>query len=323
MRTSLFLSMLALCVLAACRPGIHGASEYAIDLDKAVSASEAGDLILVHDEVVMDPNLSLSDDVELLVSDGIILLRDRQGRIPSLCLLDRDGLMHDMISRQGDGPEEYLGLDHFQYADKTVEIQDGPGNRLLHYSLECEFLDAVQAGFPMGGSAYIRDGSSCWFDRSYSPADEGAERFCLVRTDGELEVQEAFLPHEGALDPSLAPRHAFWTCDGRVHYFQPFTRTAYELVPGKEPETAWTLDFGADDSVSTLNAEETSDQICLDLSSQGRNYLVAISKKTGKTCTLRFDGAIPSGFLPITTWEGWFVAMDPGIPLIRFFKFDL
>ena len=309
-----------LCALTACQPGVK--SVYHVDLDTAVSVTEAGSPVLLRDEVVLDPTLRLSDDVLVQVYDGIILLGDRGGNNPAMYLMDRDGLLHNVIYQEGSGQEDYAVLSDFQYRDETVEILDGRQGRLLHFSLEGDFEDAVQAEALTGANGYIRDGDSYWFDHSLSP--EESAHFSLIRTDEKLEIKEQHFPCDETPGVPVAARRSFWKLDGHVHYFQPRDLSAYELVPGKEPRALWALDFGQHDiDRESLNATETPGQICLGLTCQGRKYLATISKKTGNTLILRFEGAIPSGFLPVTAWEDWFVALDPDIPLLRFFKFDV
>lgn len=104
-----------LCALTACQPGAP--SVYPVDLDTAVSVTEAGSPVLVRDEVVLDPTLRLSDDVLVQVYDGIILLADRGGNNPAMYLMDRDGLLHNVIYQEGDGPEDYTVLSDFQHSD--------------------------------------------------------------------------------------------------------------------------------------------------------------------------------------------------------------
>lgn len=180
----------------------------------------------------------------------------------------------------------------------------------------------MQAEALTGANGHIQDGSSYWFDHSLSP--EETAHYSLIRTDENLEIKEQHFPCDETPGVPVTPRHSFWKLGSRVHYFQPRDLTAYELAPGKEPRALWALDFGQNGiDRESLNAAETPGQICLDLTYQGRKYLATISKKTGNTLILRFDDAIPSGFLPVTTWEDWFVALDPDIPLLRFFKFDV
>ena len=339
--------LLCTLLLAGCRTQPSGNGIFRVDLDSARPETEANQILSLQSEVRLDPEIIVGDNVQLQVTRDRILVGDRRG---TLYIADRSGRLLNTISRRGNGPGEYLTLANFHYYEDLdrIEIHDGLKNRLLRYTPDGEFLDAVEAEFRMGFGDYIRDGDSYWFNHSYRQAEE-SERFCLLRTNDKLEIVERQLPYEEPLSSTLVPRRFFWNCDGKIRFYQIYDQAVYDIAPGEEPREVWRIDFGkyglnrdelftalsgsttgsldlSGAGVCFMNASETPGQICLDFLFHDQNYLVGISKLTGRSVILTFSDNLPSEYTLRTTWEDQFVALDNSDPdalRVRFFRFNL
>lgn len=180
---------------------------------------------------------------KILVQDGKIFILD-SARPTKLVVFTRDGEGLAQVGTRGEGPREYLSIADFDVADDgKIYFIDGQADKLFCFNedfsfaytkelpFEADILKTVSGGFLFGLSSWNK--GEC----------EGTK---IVRTDGDLNVQERFLEYDEYTDP------AFWvsgytfirTRDGIV-YNQTIDNHIYQFDPDGNYKGSVYMDFGS------------------------------------------------------------------------------
>lgn len=180
---------------------------------------------------------------KILVQDGKIFILD-SARPTKLVVFTRDGEGLAQVGTRGEGPREYLSIADFDVADDgKIYFIDGQADKLFCFNedfsfaytkelpFEADILKTVSGGFLFGLSSWNK--GEC----------EGSK---IVRTDGDLNVQERFLEYDEYTDP------AFWvsgytfirTRDGIV-YNQTIDNHIYQFDPDGNYKGSVYMDFGS------------------------------------------------------------------------------
>ncbi|HIX74794.1 MAG TPA: 6-bladed beta-propeller [Candidatus Parabacteroides intestinipullorum] len=180
---------------------------------------------------------------KILVQNEKIFILD-SARPTKLVVFSREGEGLAQVGTRGEGPQEYLSIADFDVADDgKIYFIDGQSDKLFCFNEDFSFAYTKELPFEADILKAVSDGFLFGLSSWNTGECEGAK---IIRTDGELNVQERFLEYDEYTDP------AFWisgytfirTRDGIV-YNQTIDNHIYQFDPDGNYKGSVNMDFGS------------------------------------------------------------------------------
>lgn len=184
----------------------------------------------------------IPDDAKTKFRDDYILC----GNFDMLLIFNKEGKFINSIRSQGKGPEEYAWIFDFDLVPGTDEIVINGDRSMVFYGIDGHFIEKQNIPLrPMGIAALGKDYFAFAPERFRQGRDDSVGKYQLIITNRQGEVVERHFEFPYYLMVDFESE-LIKSPDGNGSIFVlSYDLNIYEIGPGTELKTKYTIDFGA------------------------------------------------------------------------------
>jgi hypothetical protein len=184
----------------------------------------------------------IPDDANLKFRDDYILC----GNFDMLLIFKEDGSFVNSIRTQGKGPEEYAWIFDYDMLPGTDEIVINGDRSMVFYGIDGHFIEKQNIPLrPMGIAALGGDYFAFAPERFRQGRDDSVGKYQLIITNRQGEIVERHFEFPYYLMVDFESNF-IKSPDGNGSIFVlSYDLNIYEIGPGTELKTKYTIDFGA------------------------------------------------------------------------------
>ena len=191
-----------------------------------------------------------SDGEHFIPEDANIKFRDDyilMGNTDRILIFNKEGRYINELYKKGKGPEEYSFIGDYDLVPGSEEIVIIGNKKLLFYTLEGKFIEAVSIPFvKMSVAALSKDKFACMLGRernSWAFDQPINYQFVIINRKGEIIDQRFEFPYSSVNFPSY--NEIYPSADGNSKLFHLyFDYNVYAINPSGEINVKYTIDYG-------------------------------------------------------------------------------
>jgi hypothetical protein len=271
----------------------------------------------------------------LRMDDEKIVIVNDQSR--EICIFSLSGKFTGLISKAGQGPQEYIRIDDIQLHPETknIEILDGMQNKILEYTKHGKFISEKKIPLKIffNKFAHTKDNQFV-FDRGI-PFDADSSQYSVYMLWKDLTLKSKLFPYKKASHFYISPRQTIQNIQNQLYYLPVYSQTLYRMEDAEtvaeysysfekhDMDMDFLWDYSIHDPFKLIeklkdcnfiyffNLTVSEKQILADFLYRDTPYfhVYDLETKSKKLFTDKNMKDCESTIIPLTSWDGKFVSV--------------